>query len=115
MPAPSVERRLAAVLASEMVGYTGLIEQDGSGTTARLKALCQAVIEPIQAPHGGRIVADGRRCPGRVPERLGSGAGGGRHATGGAPVRAGTPRQGSARCMINGSSRAKPTTTATAR
>ncbi len=28
MPAPSVERRLAAVLASEMVGYTGLIEQE---------------------------------------------------------------------------------------
>ena len=56
MPAPSVERRLAAVLASEMVGYTGLIEQDVSGTLARLKSLRQAVIEPIQAPYGGRIV-----------------------------------------------------------
>ena len=56
MPAPSVERRLAAVLASEMVGYTGLIEQDESGTLARLKTPRQAVIEPIQAPHGGRIV-----------------------------------------------------------
>ena len=56
MPAPSVERRLAAVLASEMVGYTGLIEQDESGTLARLKTPRQAVIEPIQAPHGDRIV-----------------------------------------------------------
>ena len=56
MPAPSVERRLAAVLAADVVGYTRLIEQDEAGTLARLKALRQAVIEPILARHGGRIV-----------------------------------------------------------
>ena len=56
MPAPSVERRLAAILAANVVGYSRLIEQDEAGTLARLKALRQAVIEPILAGHGGRIV-----------------------------------------------------------
>ena len=56
MPAPRVERRLAAILAADVVGYTRLIEQDEAGTLARLKALRQAVIEPILASHGGRIV-----------------------------------------------------------
>ena len=56
MPAPSVERRLAAILAADVVGYARLIEQDEAGTLARLKALRQAVIEPILASHGGRIV-----------------------------------------------------------
>ena len=56
MPAPSVERRLAAILAADVVGYARLIEQDEAGTLARLKALRQTVIEPILADHGGRIV-----------------------------------------------------------
>lgn len=56
MSAPSVERRLAAVLAADVVGYARLIEQDEAGTLARLKALRRTVIEPILAGHDGRIV-----------------------------------------------------------
>ena len=47
MPTPSVERRLAAILAVDVVGYARLIERDEAGTLARLKALRQTVIEPI--------------------------------------------------------------------
>jgi TolB-like protein/class 3 adenylate cyclase/Tfp pilus assembly protein PilF len=56
MPAASVERRLAAILAADVVGYARLIEQDEAGTLARLKELRRSVIEPILARHGGRIV-----------------------------------------------------------
>ena len=56
MAAARVERRLAAILAADVVGYARLIEQDEAGTLARLKALRQTVIEPILADHGGRIV-----------------------------------------------------------
>ena len=56
MAVPLVERRLAAILAADVVGYTRLIELDEAGTLARLKRLRQEVIEPILARHGGRIV-----------------------------------------------------------
>ena len=56
MAAPHVERRLAAIVAADVVGYARLIEQDETGTLARLKALRQEVIEPILAAHDGRIV-----------------------------------------------------------
>ena len=51
-----VERRLAAILAADMVGYSHLVEQDEAGTIARLKALRKETLEPILARHGGRIV-----------------------------------------------------------
>jgi TolB-like protein/class 3 adenylate cyclase/Tfp pilus assembly protein PilF len=56
MAGPLVERRLAAILAADVVGYTRLIELDEAGTLVRLKRLRQEVIEPILARHGGRIV-----------------------------------------------------------
>src|SRR6478735_2401709 len=56
MAAPRVERRLAAIVAADVVGYARLIEQDEVGTLARLKALRQEVIEPIIAGHDGRVV-----------------------------------------------------------
>lgn len=40
------ERKLTAILAADMVGYSGLIEADESGTRAELKALCGVVINP---------------------------------------------------------------------
>src|SRR6266478_762058 len=51
-----VERRLAAILAADVVGYSRLIEADEEGTLRRLKSLRAEVIDPKIAEHRGRIV-----------------------------------------------------------
>jgi adenylate cyclase len=51
-----VERRLAAILAADVAGYSRLIEADEEGTLGRLKALRAEVIDPKIALHRGRIV-----------------------------------------------------------
>jgi len=51
-----VERRLAAILAADVAGYSRLIEVDEEGTLGRLKALRTDVIDPKIAAHKGRIV-----------------------------------------------------------
>src|SRR5713101_6409343 len=51
-----VERRLAAILAADVAGYSRLIEADEEGTLGRLKALRAEVIDPKIAGHRGRIV-----------------------------------------------------------
>ena len=51
-----VERRLAAILASDMVGYSRLIEVDEEGTLARQKAHRSEFIDPKIAEYNGRIV-----------------------------------------------------------
>ena len=53
-----VERRLAAILAADMVGYSRLMEADEGGTLARLKAHRIEVIDPAIAKHHGRIVKE---------------------------------------------------------
>jgi TolB-like protein/class 3 adenylate cyclase len=53
---PGVERRLAAILAADVVGYSRLMEADEAGTHARLKALRKEFIEPRIAEHRGRVV-----------------------------------------------------------
>ena len=50
------QRRLAAIVAADVVGYSRLMGQDESGTLAALKALRQEVVDPAIASHGGRIV-----------------------------------------------------------
>ncbi len=50
------KRRLAAILAGDMVGFTRLMEADESGTLARLKAHRVELIDPAAAKIGGRIV-----------------------------------------------------------
>jgi adenylate cyclase len=50
------ERRLAAILAADVAGYSRLIEADEEGTLNRLKALRVEVIDPRIAAHRGRIV-----------------------------------------------------------
>jgi TolB-like protein len=50
-----VQRRLAAILATDVVGYSRLMEQDEAGTLARLKARRKEVLEPLVARHRGRI------------------------------------------------------------
>ena len=50
------QRRLAAILAADVVGYSRLIRKDEEGTLARLKALRNDLINPKIAEYNGRIV-----------------------------------------------------------
>jgi adenylate cyclase len=49
-------RRLAAIVSTDVVGYSRLMGRDESGTLAALKAHRQALIDPKIAEYGGRIV-----------------------------------------------------------
>ena len=51
-----VQRRLAAILAADVVGYSRLIEADEAGTRARLRSLNSELIDPRINADGGRIV-----------------------------------------------------------
>ena len=51
-----VERRLAAVLAADVAGYSRLMGADEEGTLARLKAVRKNLVDPAIASHRGRIV-----------------------------------------------------------
>jgi adenylate cyclase len=51
-----LERKLAAILAADVVGYSRLIGADEAGTLALLRALLTDVVEPTMARHRGRIV-----------------------------------------------------------
>ena len=56
MRAERVERRLAAILAADVAGYSRLMGEDEEGTLARLKAHRNELIDPGIAEHHGRIV-----------------------------------------------------------
>src|SRR5262245_44857638 len=49
------QRRLAAILAADVVGYSRLIEQDEAGTLAALKERRKGILQPLVAQHHGRI------------------------------------------------------------
>jgi len=51
-----MERRLAAIFAADVVGYSRLIRSDEEGTLDRLKALRNQIIDPKLTEHRGRIV-----------------------------------------------------------
>src|SRR6266700_7824874 len=51
-----VERRLAAILAADVAGYSRLMGRDEAGTLARLNALRRELIDPQVREHKGRIV-----------------------------------------------------------
>src|SRR5450631_229032 len=51
-----VERRLAAILAADVSGYSRLMGIDEEGTLAALKAYRREIIDPKIAEHRGRIV-----------------------------------------------------------
>ncbi len=51
-----MERRLAAILAADVVGYTRLMGADEEGTLRRLTDLREKVLEPLISEHRGRIV-----------------------------------------------------------
>ncbi|HEX6011574.1 MAG TPA: adenylate/guanylate cyclase domain-containing protein [Geminicoccaceae bacterium] len=64
-PAARPERRLAAILAADVAGYSRLMEADERGTLERLKTHRKELVEPLLAEHRGRIVklmGDGALC-----------------------------------------------------
>ena len=54
MPVQPVERKLAAIFAADIAGYSRLMARDEVGTLARLKR-CRAIIDRLIASHHGRI------------------------------------------------------------
>ena len=51
-----VERRLAAILAADIVGYSRLMGRDEVGTLSRIRSHRREFIDPKIAEHKGRIV-----------------------------------------------------------
>ena len=51
-----LQRRLAAILSADVVGYSRLMGMDEAGTLSRLNALRRELIDPTIAAHSGRIV-----------------------------------------------------------
>ena len=51
-----MQRKLAAILATDVVGYSRLMEADEADTLVRLKSARENLIDPKIAAHNGRIV-----------------------------------------------------------
>jgi adenylate cyclase len=56
MPVARVERRLAAIMATDIVAYSRLMETDEARTLTAIRALRSEVLDPLLADHRGRIV-----------------------------------------------------------
>ena len=54
--ASRVERRLAAIMAADVVGYSRLMGEDEAGTHARLKAHRKGLVEPLVGEYRGCVV-----------------------------------------------------------
>jgi len=50
-----MQRKLTAILSADVVGYSGLMEIDETGTLERLKANRSAIFDPCVTAHGGRV------------------------------------------------------------
>ena len=64
----SETRKLAAILVSDVVGYSRLTGADEDRILARLRALRSDLIDPTISVHRGRVVKRKRRLDDRVPE-----------------------------------------------
>ena len=51
-----VQRRLAAILAADVVGFSAVMGQDEEGTLARIRSLRREIFEPKISDHRGRVV-----------------------------------------------------------
>nr|WP_114947650.1 adenylate/guanylate cyclase domain-containing protein [Microvirga calopogonii] len=56
MAGEPVERRLAAILAADVVGYSQSMEQDEAGTLTALRMRWRDVVRPLIAQYHGRLV-----------------------------------------------------------
>jgi class 3 adenylate cyclase len=52
------QRRLAAILVADIVGFSRMMERDELGTFQRLRALREDVVAPTVSAHAGRIISD---------------------------------------------------------
>ena len=50
-----MHRKLTAILSADVVGYSGLMQADETGTLERLKANRSRVFDPEVSTHGGRV------------------------------------------------------------
>ena len=55
-PSSAMPRRLAAIIAGDIAGYSRLMEQDEEGTHSRVKRIERDLIEPTIAEHHGNLV-----------------------------------------------------------
>jgi class 3 adenylate cyclase len=70
-----IQRRLAAILAADVAGYSRLMGEDDEGTLAALKAIRQELVDPKIAGHRGPHHQDDRcRVARRVRHRRRCGA-----------------------------------------
>ncbi len=51
-----MQRKLTAILAADVVGYSRLMEADEAGTLERLKVNRSEIFDPAVAAHGGRLI-----------------------------------------------------------
>jgi len=56
MAAERAQRRLAAILAADVVGYSRLMQADEAGTFSALKTRRTEILQPLLAKHRGRVV-----------------------------------------------------------
>src|SRR5882724_7831576 len=56
MPEASTIRRLAAILAADVVGYSRMMGEDEVGTLAAMRSVWSELFNPSVASHRGRIV-----------------------------------------------------------
>ena len=52
----TTNRKLTAILAADVVGYSRLMQEDEAGTLAALKRRRKEILEPTVARHRGRVV-----------------------------------------------------------
>lgn len=50
------QRRLAAILAADVVGYSRMMETNEAGTLSALKAWREDTLQPLMSKHSGRVV-----------------------------------------------------------
>src|SRR5215469_530402 len=50
------QRRLAAILAADVVGYSRMMQADEAGTLAALKTRRTEILQPLVSKHHGRVV-----------------------------------------------------------
>jgi adenylate cyclase len=91
-------RRLAAILAADVVGFSAMMEKDEEGTASRIRTMRREVVAPALSAHQGRLVkatgdgflaefsspVEAVRCALAVQDKIA-----GQHANGGMELRIG--------------------------
>ena len=49
-------RRLAAILAADVVGFSSMMEKDEEGTLAQIRVLQSEIVRPAVEKHHGRVI-----------------------------------------------------------